>query len=144
MIFNADIKTGLRFGSVVPGLHGVRVCIPKDRLPAFQIKREFRPENITIFRSHYTDGSTYNLLIYYADLASNLYINTVTETIDGVAEVSDRIIHVAQDNLSSDLHSGNFYIELSDGIETWYSQWFLTVKCAGNIFTDMPEMDITR
>lgn len=97
----------------------IQLINPKNIIIPFQIKRKTRPNEITTFYLYTREG------VAHTDLTTilptgNLYIKTLTNS------GYDYICYENFSELTSDLTCGQYYIKLSDGVETWYSD-LLTV-----------------
>lgn len=106
-------------------------------VPQFQIKRDQRGEVITRWDLvNYTNGAVTDLTPY---LLWRLDIQTATITEDGEDYIYDWLVH---DSFPLPLASeaGFYYMIVSDGIETWYSEIFELCDLFTNLLTDWTDV----
>ena len=100
-------------------LDTVKLVTPKNFIVPFQIKRKTRANEVTTFELYHTDGTLYIDLTSIVP-TSNLYIKTLT------GSGNDYICYENFTELTSDIVCNQYYIKISDSVETWYSD-ILTV-----------------
>jgi len=94
-----------------------KLFAPKDRLLPFQIKRTTRIDTITEMNLVcYNDNGTETDLLALLPTPTTLDIET--------AGGYDWILYYATRDLTSLIECGDYYIEITDGIQTWYSEIF--------------------
>lgn len=122
MELHYGIKQPLRFyeklehqNRFVPGgsVKVFNLLMPASRLLPFQLRRDFSPLPITGLKAVPTNGSP------------------AIEILDRVASDEfkiypfasyDQILHYGQQDLSENLPEGEYYLELTDNVNTWYSE----------------------
>ena len=87
---------------------------PKNIIIPFQIRRRTRPNEITTFELYTKDGVLDTDLTSIAP-SGNLYIKTLT------GSVYDYICYENFSELTSNIDCGQYYIKISDSVDTWYS-----------------------
>ena len=91
----------------------VELINPKNMILPFQIRRKTRSNEVTTFELYTRDGVLDTNLTTIT--GSNLYIKTLT------GSGYDYIIYENFVELTTNLDCGQYYIKISDGVETWYS-----------------------
>lgn len=108
-----DFRKSYAYGNVF------QLIAPDRSLLPFQIRRAHRPEATFTVRILYDDGTQYRNVS--ADVAADLHVVT-GEDFDVIQYCNDGGIGFFQR-----LAPGRYYAELSDGVETWFSEVFSVV-----------------
>lgn len=108
-----DFRKSYAYGNVF------QLTAPDRSLLPFQIRRAHRPEATFTVRILYDDGTQYRNVS--ADVAADLHVVT-GEDFDVIQYCNDGGIGFFQR-----LAPGRYYAELSDGVETWFSEVFSVV-----------------
>ncbi|WP_368155266.1 carboxypeptidase-like regulatory domain-containing protein [Alistipes onderdonkii] len=108
-----DFRKSYAYGNVF------QLIAPDRSLLPFQIRRAHRPEATFTVRILYDDGTQYRNVS--ADVAADLHVVT-GEDFDVIQYCNDGDIGFFQR-----LAPGRYYAELSDGVETWFSEVFSVV-----------------
>lgn len=108
-----DFRKSYAYGNVF------QLIAPDRSLLPFQIRRTHRPEATFTVRILYDDGTQYRNVS--ADVAADLHVVT-GEDFDVIQYCNDGGIGFFQR-----LAPGRYYAELSDGVETWFSEVFSVV-----------------
>lgn len=108
-----DFRKSYAYGNVF------QLIAPDRSLLPFQIRRAHRPEATFTVRILYDDGTQYCNVS--ADVAADLHVVT-GEDFDVIQYCNDGDIGFFQR-----LAPGRYYAELSDGVETWFSEVFSVV-----------------
>lgn len=107
------------YGNVYP------LFTPKDKLLGFQIIRETSDNEITEAKLYTKEG------IFVADILSNMN-DTGLEIVKFVPNGYDVIIYPGTLPLIINTGMGQFYIVMSDSVNTWYSEVFTVVMDISN------------
>ena len=108
-----DFRKSYAYGNVF------RLIAPDRALLPFQIRRAHRPEATFIVRILYDDGTQYRNVS--ADVAADLHVVS-GEDFDVIQYCND-----GGTGFFQRLAPGRYYAELSDGVETWFSEVFNVV-----------------
>nr|DAR52198.1 MAG TPA: FdeC-like protein [Caudoviricetes sp.] len=108
-----DFRKSYAYGNVF------QLIAPDRSLLPFQIRRAHRPEATFTVRILYDDGTQYRNVS--ADVAADLHVVT-GEDFDVIQYCNDGDI-----GFFRRLAPGRYYAELSDGVETWFSEVFSVV-----------------
>lgn len=93
---------------------------PKDKLLPFQFMRESRSEEITEAKMYTKDGAL------FADILQPMN-ETGLQVIPFPIFNYDVIIYPGQFPMPINTPPGQYYVKISDGVETWFSEIFTTV-----------------
>jgi hypothetical protein len=116
-----DVNKQLRFTLDASGVYKYWQ-FPKNTLPGFQFQRNARPQsNVTVRLIDLAGGDT---LLANANLISK--------------GAKDIILFKPR---QTTIECGSFYYEISDGVETWYSEVFTITNKIIPIFTDINIID---
>lgn len=116
--------TSLTFGYVAPVEERQFTAVtPADRIPPFQIIRAQNTHGLTdvTVEAVYQNGNVVDL---YALLDAADPMEIVT-----LANGTDILIWKQLESLTADIDGGKFYVRVSDTNETWYSKFWLVVRC---------------
>lgn len=108
-----DFRKSYAYGNVF------QLIAPDRALLPFQIRRAHRPEATFIVRILYDDGTQYRNVS--ADVAADLHVVS-GEDFDVIQYCND-----GGTGFFQRLAPGRYYAELSDGVETWFSEVFNVV-----------------
>lgn len=103
---------------------------PKNSLLPFQIKRLRSPLNITSVKlvsvNGLEDGS--EMEIFSNIPVSELDVFSFTD--------EDRVVYYGQEDLTNDLPLGDYYLKITDGSQTWYTEVFRVLDFNRDEFLD--------
>jgi len=123
-MYSNSARTALRFSLIKPTYKSgawVDLHVLKNRLIPFQIYRASRPQPITTFKIvSLSDPLNFADLFAVIVSGDEPYIYSIVG--------KDWIIYKAN-ALSSDLQPGRYYLEISDGVQTWYSMDIINIAC---------------
>lgn len=103
---------------------GVNVVInPINTIIPFQIRRRKNPNPVTVF-DLYAYDTVSETFIYDQNLITNI-VGTFSDNMRIVqTQVADNIIWQPRESFINNLPCGLYYVVVSDGITTWYSEVF--------------------
>lgn len=128
MIYSNAPRTAIRFTKIKPTYSwpdAFDLHVLANQLIPFQIIRPSRGNAITSFRMVSLDDVTDEPLLLALAVANLPYILSFPQI--------DRIIYKAKQESYDVFYSGRWYLEITDGVDTWYSMDVINVPCIAMI-----------